>query len=85
MIVFGFVWSKMIVIRLIFVVLVGVVFVMVFVFVYWMKVGFIEVVVNDCIGELEIIYCVYVYDLIEVLGNLIMDEVEFMVFESGFD
>lgn len=75
----------MIAIRLILAVLAGAVLVTAPVFAHRMKAGATEVAVNDRTGELEIIHRVYAHDLIEALGNLTMDEAEFMTSESGLD
>ena len=48
-----------------------------------MKAGATEVAVNDRTGELEIIHRVYAHDLIEALGDLNVDEAEFMASETG--
>ena len=69
--------------RLIFSVLAGAVLVAAPAHAHRMKAGATEISVNDRTGELEIIHRVYAHDLLEALGDLEMEEADFLASEAG--
>jgi len=48
-----------------------------------MKAGATEIAVNERSGEMEIIHRVYAHDLLEALGDLEMEEADFLSSPSG--